>query len=238
MTGLVRRVAAGVLDPVPRDHREPDDALQRRQRVVVVTASLGSVVLNRTFAQKPDSRAFYLHTVAAAATWVAGGVASGQLHLGRQLLHRELKRPVIAPIATGAGAFAALYACGVVAKRLPALERQVQSVLTFAEQGDRLPVYATTIGNGLAEEVFFRGGVYAAIPGPHQVALTTAAYTLATVPTKNPALVLVAAGMGTLFALQRRASGGIQAPMITHATWSALVLRFLPPLFGRNTPGT
>lgn len=234
---LVRRVLDGVFGEVPRDHRESDRAFRRRQRVVVATSVVGSVVLNRTFAQRPSSRAFYLHTAAAAATWMAGGFASGQLHLGRQRVHRELKRPVLAPAATGAGAFAALYACGVVAKQVPFLERHVQHVLTFAESGDLLPTYAVTIANGLAEEVFFRGGVYAAIPGPHQVALTTTAYTLATVPTKNPALVLAAAGMGTLFALQRRATGGIQAPMITHATWSALVLRYLPPLFGRATPG-
>ena len=230
----MNRFVAGVFGQVPRDHRESDAAFRRRQRVVLGTSLLGSAVLNRTFAQKPGSRSFYAHTAAAAATWVVGGLASGQLHLGRDA---DRSRPVLTPALTGAGAFAGLYAAGVAAKRIPFLERHVQHVLTFAEQGDRLPVYLTTIGNGLAEEVFFRGGVYAAVPEPHQVAVTTAAYTLATVPTKNPALVLAAAGMGTLFALQRRASGGIQAPMITHATWSALLLRFLPPLFGRDTPG-
>jgi membrane protease YdiL (CAAX protease family) len=234
---LAHRVVSGLLHKVPRDHEESDEAFRRRQRVVATTAVVGSVALNRTFAQKPGSRAFYAHTALAAATWVAGGLASGRLHLGHQQVRRELKRPVLAPLATGAGAFAGLYAAGVVSKRIPFLERHVQRVLTFAEQGDLLPVYLTTLGNGLAEEVFFRGAVYAAVPEPHQVAVTTAAYTLATVPTKNPALVLAAAGMGTVFALQRRASGGIQASTITHVTWSALVLRYLPPLFGRDTPG-
>jgi membrane protease YdiL (CAAX protease family) len=56
-------------------------------------------------------------------------------------------------------------------------------------------------------------------------------YGLATTATRNPALVLASLAMGALFGLQRRASGGIQAPMITHATWSALMLRYLPPLF-------
>jgi len=37
--------------------------------------------------------------------------------------------------------------------------------------------------------------------------------------------------MGALFGLQRRASGGIQAPVLTHLTWSTLMLRYLPPLF-------
>ena len=45
------------------------------------------------------------------------------------------------------------------------------------------------------------------------------------------ALVLAAVVMGTLFGAQRRASGGIQAPVLTHLTWSVLMLRYLPPLF-------
>jgi hypothetical protein len=40
--------------------------------------------------------------------------------------------------------------------------------------------------------------------------------------------------MGTLFGLQRRASGGIQAPIITHLTWATLMLRYIPPLFRRK----
>ena len=49
--------------------------------------------------------------------------------------------------------------------------------------------------------------------------------------------MLVSAALGTLFALQRRATGGIQAPLLTHLTWSALTLRYLPPLF-RDVPAT
>lgn len=56
---------------------------------------------------------------------------------------------------------------------------------------------------------------------------------MATVSTRNPALVLAAGVMGTLFAFQRRASGGLQAPLLTHLTWSTLMVRYLPPLFRR-----
>ena len=65
------------------------------------------------------------------------------------------------------------------------------------------------------------------------VAVSTAVYTLATVTTRNPALMLAAGAMGTLFSLQRRASGGLQAPVLTHLTWSTLMVRYLPPLFRR-----
>ena len=36
------------------------------------------------------------------------------------------------------------------------------------------------------------------------------------------------------FAFQRRATGGIQASALTHLTWSALMLWYLPPLFERR----
>ena len=59
---------------------------------------------------------------------------------------------------------------------------------------------------------------------------------LTTSATRNPALVLASGVMGLLFAVQRRASGGIQAPILTHVTWSVLMLRYLPSLFRNPTP--
>ena len=60
---------------------------------------------------------------------------------------------------------------------------------------------------------------------------------LATVPTRNPVLVLAAGVMGSLWGLQRRASAGLQAPVLTHLTWSTLMLRYLPPLFREFSEG-
>ena len=145
-----------------------------------------------------------------------------------------LRRPLVTPVATGVVAFGGFYACAFVAQRIPFLERAITSVMTFAHEGSTPLVLAATLANGAAEEVFFRGALYAAIAQPHQVAVSTAAYTATTLGTRNPALVLAAGVMGTLFGFQRRASGGIQAPLLTHLTWSALMLRFLPPLFRRT----
>ena len=69
------------------------------------------------------------------------------------------------------------------------------------------------------------------MPAQRAVVTSTAVYTLATLSTRNPALVLAAAVMGTLFGLQRRASGGLQASVLTHLTWSTLMVHYLPPLF-------
>ena len=97
---------------------------------------------------------------------------------------------------------------------------------------------ATTLANGLGEEIFFRGALYATLDADQAVVVSTAVYTLATASTRNPALMLAAGVMGTLFSLQRRASGGLQAPVLTHLTWSTLMVYCLPPLFRRaHQPG-
>src|SRR5436190_1259057 len=110
-------------------------------------------------------------------------------------------------------------------RRVPILNQAIASVLQYAHRGSRPLVLATTLANGVGEEVFFRGAVYAAAGIKHPAATSTAVYTLAATATRNPGLVLASGVMGALFALQRRASGGIQAPVLTHLTWSTLVLR-------------
>jgi membrane protease YdiL (CAAX protease family) len=39
--------------------------------------------------------------------------------------------------------------------------------------------------------------------------------------------------MGVVFGLQRSATGGVVAPVVTHLTWSTLMLRFLPSVLDR-----
>lgn len=236
MTGLAQRIVQSLVDQVPRDHWEGEQAFRRRRRVVLGTAAAGTLLLNRSLDTKPDSNAFYVGTAAVAATWAAGGFASGRLHLGHLPgPGSTLRRPLLTPVVTGVAAFGGFYACAFVAQRVPFLERAISSVMEYAHEGSNTLVLATTLANGAAEEVFFRGALYAAIAQPHQVAVSTVAYTASTLGTKNPALVLAASVMGTLFGLQRRATGGIQAPMLTHLTWSTLMLRFLPPLFRRTS---
>ena len=110
MSGLARRLGRGLVDQVPRDHWEGEAAFRRRRRVTVGTGVLGTVLLSRSLDADPGSKAFYVGTAAVAATWAAGGVASGRLHLGRiQGPGQVLRRPVITPIVTGAVAFGGFY---------------------------------------------------------------------------------------------------------------------------------
>jgi hypothetical protein len=56
----------------------------------------------------------------------------------------------------------------------------------------------------------------------------TALYALVTVATLNLALVAAAVVMGVVFTAERQATRGVLAPIITHVTWSTLVLFLLP----------
>jgi membrane protease YdiL (CAAX protease family) len=226
-----RRLPAWLVEKVPRDHWESDSAFRRRQRVVAGVSVAGAGLLGLSLSTEPDSPEFYGLTLGVAGTWVAGGLLSGPLHLGWMQRGQALRRPVVTPILTGAGAFGAFYGAALVARRIPVLDRALRSVLKYAKEGSDPLVLLTTLANGAGEEIFFRGALFAAVGARQPVARSTAVYALATVATRNPALVLASGAMGTLFGLQRRSTGGIQAPLLTHLTWSALMLRYLPPLF-------
>ena len=217
---------------VPVRHDETRSVIVRRRRVVAGVSVLGGALLGVSLSTPPNSRRFYVLTLCTAATWTLGGVVSGPLHLGWiERRDRTRTRPVVVPLATGVGIFGLFYGLALVARRIAFLRRAIIRVLAFAEEGNDPLVLLTAYANGLGEEVFFRGAMYAAIPGDRAVLASTGVYTLATCATRNPALVLAAGVMGVLFGLQRRASGGLQAPLLTHLTWSTLMVRYLPPLF-------
>ncbi|MEV7097799.1 CPBP family intramembrane glutamic endopeptidase [Amycolatopsis sp. NPDC051045] len=186
--------------------------------LAAVTAA-GSGLLGASIASRPGSRRFHVLTASVAATWLAGAHAAGPVPRGR--------RDVVQPVAAGAGAFGVFYGCALVARRIPPLRRAITGVLDHAHHGSTASVAATTLVTGAAEEVFFRGALYDA----SGARAATALYVLSTTATRNPALVLASAAMGTLFAWQRHRSGGVQAPLLTHVVWSALMLGFLPRLF-------
>jgi membrane protease YdiL (CAAX protease family) len=218
----------------PVVHDEPAAVVRRRRRVVAGVSVVGASLLGAGLSSRPGSRKFYGTTLTVAGVWTLGGLVSGPLHLGWiEGQDDRLRRPVVTPVATGVAAFGFFYACALVARRIPPLDRAISRVLVFAEEGDEPLVLLTTLANGLGEEVFFRGALYAALGDDHPVVKSTAVYALATCTTRNPALVLAAGVMGSLFGLQRRASQGLQAPLLTHLTWSALMVRYLPPLFRR-----
>jgi uncharacterized protein YbjT (DUF2867 family)/membrane protease YdiL (CAAX protease family) len=222
---------------VPVRHEESPEVRRHRRRVVLGTSVVGAGLLGFGLNTRPGSAAFYGATLATAGIYTAGGLASGPLHLGWiQLQDRSLNRPIITPILTGAGAFGVFYVGAHLVKLVPPLGKAVATVLQFADGGDERLLYLTTLSNGVAEEIFFRGAVYATLQDLHPTLTSTAVYMVATIPTRNPMLVFAAGLMGLLWGAQRRSSNGLQAPVLTHLTWSSLMLRYLPPVFADVVP--
>ncbi len=233
MTWLREQLAVAIGPPVERDHRESDRAFRRRRVGVAVTLVVGAVLLGVSLSQEPGDPMFYPLALALAATWVVGALLSGPLHIG--WVYGEdsrLERPVLQPIVVGVLAVVVFAAGGLVVARIPALQSLVNSVLDHARQGDLALILVVTLVNGVAEELFFRGALYAAIGVRHPVAISTTVYTLTTVATGNAMLVFAAAVLGLLVGMQRRVSGGVLAPMLTHVTWSIGMLLVLPPIMG------
>lgn len=218
-------------DVVPRDHRQTPRALRRRQLVTIGFVLLGAVVLGVSLRIDPGSDLFYVSTAVLAAVWTVGAFASGPLHLGRIARRDSLTRPVVTPIVLGLAIVGVFVLGGLVVREVPYLQQQVSAVLDYADQGSLPLLVVITAVNGIAEELFFRGAAYAAIPR-HPVLWTTVAYVIATAATGNVMLAFAAILLGVVVGLERRASGGILAPVLTHCTWSLSMLLVLPAVIG------
>jgi len=229
---VVRGVRRTLWDQVPRDHRESDHDLRRRQWITGAVVVVGAIVLSLSLRIEPGNDWFYPATFGLALIWTLGAVASGPLHLGRTWRGDEPgPRPVLVPLVYGA-LLAALFIVGaLVVRQIPWLDTEVRHVLDHANAGSIPLLVVVTAVNGVAEELFFRGALYAATPR-YPVVVTTAAYTGATLATGNPMLAFAGLLLGALLGLERRATGGIQAPIITHVVWSLVMLFALPALFG------
>mgnify|MGYP000126640818 CR=1 FL=1 len=221
-------------EPVTGTSTASDAELRRRQVVTAVVVVLGAIVLGVSLRIDPGSGWFYLSTAVLAIVWTAGAFASGPLHLGRLMQGGRLRRPISGPIVTGlllAGIFAL---GGWVMTRISFLDPVsdlVRSVLAHAGGDPSLLLLLLTVVTGVGEELFFRGAFYAAVPR-RPVLWSTVAYTVATLATGNLMLGFAAVLLGTVCGLQRRASGGVLAPILTHITWSGTMLFALPAIFG------
>jgi uncharacterized protein len=231
MTPVRNQLAVLLGPPVRRDHRQSDEAFRHRRVVAVVTLVVGAVLLSLSLSREPGDPAFYVLTLALAATWVVGAVVSGPLHVGWVDGHGRRERPVLGPVLVALAAVAVFAVGGIAVAQVPPLHHLVDGVLDHARQGWLPLIVAVAVVNGIAEELFFRGAVYAAVTR-HPVPVTTLAYTVATLATGNLMLGFAAVVLGAVVGLQRRASGGILAPILTHVTWSLSMLFALPVLFG------
>jgi membrane protease YdiL (CAAX protease family) len=226
---------AALVEKVPRDHTESDRAFRRRRVVAVVTLLLGAVVLGWALRIEPGNSLFYVATVTLAGVWTVGALVSGRLHLGRAHTRDGdgHSRAIVQSLALGVMLLVLFLLGAVLVARIPVLRDPVQELLDHAEYGSLAVVAVITVVNGVAEELYFRGALYAGVGRRHAVAVTTVVYALVTAASGIPLLVLAAAVVGLVVGLQRRVTGGILGPVVTHLTWSLGMLFLLPPVLDR-----
>lgn len=224
----LRRAVTNVAVP----HHESPPVVRRRRVVVAITLVIGAAVLGFSLRRPPGESSFYWLTLVLATVWIAGALLSGPLHLGGINWRGRNQRPVISGTAIGLLLGGVFVLGGLVAREIPAVAALIARVLQYAHHGSFWLVVVITLINGIAEEVFFRGALYTALGRLAPVAISTLLYICATLASGNPMLGFAAIILGTVCALERRASGGILAPMLTHFFWGLIMVLVLPPMFG------
>jgi len=224
----LRRAITNVAVP----HNEPPGVVRRRRIVVAITLVIGAAVLGFSLRRHPGESSFYWLTLLLAAVWIAGGFISGPLHLGGICWRGRNQRPVITGTTIGLLLGGAFVVGGLIAREIPAVSALITRVLLFAHHGWLPLIVAITLINGIAEEIFFRGALYTALGRYHPVLISTVLYVCATMASGNPMLGFAAIVLGTVCALERRASGGVLAPLLTHLVWGLIMVLALPPMFG------
>ncbi len=213
-----------------------EPGLRRRRLVVVLVTVVVGVVVNAWALRIPaGDPMFYVGTAVLALVWLTGAFASGPIRLGREP-SRDGRRPLGSSVAVAA-ALAALFCAGaLVVARIGPLREPVEALLAHASVENLALVAVLTAVNGVAEECFHRGAVYSAAQRYHPIAVSTLVYAGVTAASGIPLLVLAAVLLGLVTAVQRRCTGGVLGPAITHVTWSMVMLLALGPILEAAGP--
>ena len=157
--GVVRPV---LIDKVERDHRQSDAAFLRRRIVVAATLAVGATLLGLSFSTRAGRSV----------------VLPADLRAGRDLGDRQFRvrtaasgshqpagsarRPIFTPILVGL-ILAAIFAVGgLIIRTIPALASLTEDVIGYARANNLTLVFVILVVNGIAEELFFRGALFAA----------------------------------------------------------------------------
>ena len=143
------------------------------------------------------------------------------------------QRPVITGTVVGLALGGVFLVGGLVAREIPGVREFVVRVLDFANHGPLVLVVFITVINGIAEELFFRGALYTALGKAYPAVVSTVIYVIVTsATTGNPMLGVAAVIVGAVCAWERRVTGGVLAPTLTHFFWGLVMVLALPPVFG------
>jgi uncharacterized protein len=154
------------------------------------------------------------------------------LHLGGARWRGRNQRPVVSGTVIGLLLGGVFVVGGLIARQIPVVAELITRVLAYTEQGSWRLTMAVALLGAIAEELFYRGALYTALGRHHPLLISTLIYVIATLASGNPMLAFAAIILGTVCSLERRATGGVLAPILTHFVWTLVVLLALPPLFG------
>jgi len=228
MLGEIRAAASNVAGP----YQEWPAVVRRRRIVVCVVTVAGALLLGYSLSRKPGDQTFYWLTLGLAAVWTLGAFVSGPLHLGCIRWHGRNQRPVLTGLGIGLLLGGVFLVGGLVVREIPPVAERITRVLDYTNHGNLTLLVVITLVNGFAEELFFRGALYTALGVFHPVLISTLLYAAATSASGNPMLGFAAIILGTVCAWERRATGGVLAPVLTHVVWGLIMVLALPPVFG------
>lgn len=220
----------------PEVCHEAPEQIRRRRVVVAVFLLIGAGLLGYSLTRSPGDGSFLWLTLVLAGVWAIGAFVSGPLHLGYLHIRGRDRRPVLAAatfgVLVGVALAGAFVVGALIAREIPAIREFITRVLEFSNTGPLLLIVFITVINGVAEELFFRGALYTALGKFYPVVVSTVIYIVTTMASGNPMLGFAAIILGAVCALERRMTGGVLAPMLTHFFWGLAMVLALPPIFG------
>jgi membrane protease YdiL (CAAX protease family) len=201
--------------------------MTRRRLVVLATLVVGTASLTLLLRLEPGDDRFAAGAAWAAAVWALGAVLAGPVAFeARGVAWRAVRLGAL----VGTAAVVTCIVGGLVAAHVPALRDPASALLDHAE----VAVVALALANAVAEELFFRGALYDAVPPRLAVATTTVVYAVTTLGSGVALLTVAAVVLGLVTALLRQATGGVLAPAAAHLTWSTGMLLVLPSILGNG----
>ncbi|MEB3050838.1 type II CAAX endopeptidase family protein [Mycolicibacter sp. MYC123] len=230
--GLLREFT-DIFTKVSAPYHEPRAVVRRRRIVVAVVVVLGAAVLAFMHTKNPGDAAFYWLSLALAAIWSVGAAVAGPLHLGAVRFRGRNERPVFTGTGVGLALGAVFLLGGLAVQQIPSLAADVTAILDYTGQVSWRLVVLIAIVNAVAEEMFFRGALFSAFGRRYPLVLSTLLYVAAMMAAGNLMIGVAALVLGTVCAVERRATGGVLAPVLTHLVWGLVMVLALPAVFGR-----
>jgi membrane protease YdiL (CAAX protease family) len=230
-TSALEEIRRGVINvAVPQN--EAPSVVRRRRIVVAFVIVFGAAALSFALRSHPGQPSFYWWSLTLAGVWALGAFLSGPLHLGGACWRGRNQRPVVSGTVIGLLLGGVFVLGGLIAREIPVVADLITRVLHYTDQGSWRLTMAVALVGAVAEETFYRGSLYTALGRHHPLLISTVIYVIATLASGNVMLGFAAIFLGTVCALERRATGGVLAPILTHFVWTLVVLLALPPLFG------